>query len=84
MAGDPPEAAVRLAARLPVVTHMQKEPDARKLGRAYAPGSGVYHTGKSVKIGANVYGTIREARTDLGCSTQTIYKMIVAGTAEYI
>jgi hypothetical protein len=84
MKGDLHPAAIRLSSSLPVRTNLQKEPDARKLGRAYAPGSGIFHTGKRVKIGAQVYDTIRDARTALRCSSQMIYKMVREGRAEYI
>ncbi len=84
MTGDLPEAAVRLLSMLPVRTHEQKEPDARKLGRAYTPGDGIFHSGKRVKIGKRIYDTITQARTERKCSSQMIYKMIREGTAEYL
>jgi hypothetical protein len=84
MRDDIPAAALRLATVLPVRTNLQKEPDARKLGRAYVAGSGVFHTGKRVKIGAHVYDTIRDARTALRCSSQSIYRLIREGSAEYV
>jgi hypothetical protein len=84
MRGDIPEAALRLAARLPVRTNLQKEPDARKLGRAYAPGDGIFHSGKRVRIGDKVYPSITEARTERRCSSQSIYRLIREGSAEYV
>ncbi len=84
MRGDLPTAAIRLLSALPVRTHEQKEPDARTLGRADVAGSGVYHTGKRVKIGAKVYDTITQARTERRCSSQMIYKMIREKRAEYV
>lgn len=78
-----PQAAIRLCAVLPARTHLQKEPDARKLGRAYSPGDGIFHAGKRVKIGKRIFGSITEARTERKCSSQSIYKMILDGSAEY-
>lgn len=84
MKGDLNPAAIRLLSALPVRTHIRPEPDMRKLGRAYVPGEGVFHAGKRVRIGRRIFATLTEARTARKCSSQSLYKMILEGTAEYV
>ena len=81
MKGDIPAAAFRLCTVLPVVTHRQPEPDQRKVSRLPMLST---DTRRPVRIGADIYPSMTAAREARHCAYKTIYKMILAGEAEYI
>lgn len=89
MRDDLPEAAVRLAARLPVVTHIrpesvQKSTMSMRRRRLIDGIDGEFLQAKPLKIRGQKYASIAAARIALKISTQTVYKWIDEGKAQYI
>lgn len=86
MKGDLPPAAMRLSAALTVRTHEAREPGRGALqSRGPALDAlGRMTSRKAIRINSVEYASMSDARKALGCSFQTLHRMVAAGTAELV